>query len=247
MTRLFAYAALVLSLISCNFVTVSPKSVLAAEPASDETMTKSFNVGDFTSLGVKVACTLEYEMSDTPQIKADGPKNVVEALTVEQDDSGKVTVSLGRRFSLGRKKLVLYVNSSTLEALSVSGACDFICREGLVNGGFEVNAAGASDIMIEKLETGDALIKVDGAGDIKLGSVEADRLEVRINGAGDLRLAELDSDDLIVKINGAGDAVVAGETGKADLVVNGAGSIDCRGLKAVSLSAETNGVGRIKR
>ena len=50
-----------------------------------------------------------------------------------------------------------------------------------------------------------------------------------------------------MEVNGAGDIVITGRAGKAKAEINGAGDIDASGLDCKDFSAQTHGLGKIKR
>jgi hypothetical protein len=73
----------------------------------------------------------------------------------------------------------------------------------------------------------------------------ADLAEVSIPGATDFSLDGLDNDAFKLGVEGASKFRAAGETGRFDITLNGAGLVDARELRAANVTAVNNGAGRI--
>ncbi len=69
--------------------------------------------------------------------------------------------------------------------------------------------------------------------------------EVSIPGASDFSLEDLDNDGFKLNVEGASKFRASGETGKFDIMLNGAGLVDARELHAASVTAVNNGAGAI--
>jgi hypothetical protein len=69
--------------------------------------------------------------------------------------------------------------------------------------------------------------------------------EVSIPGASDFSLEGLDNDAFKLNVEGASKFRASGETGKFDIMLNGAGVVDARDLRAAGVAAVNNGAGTI--
>ncbi len=73
----------------------------------------------------------------------------------------------------------------------------------------------------------------------------ADLSEVSIPGASDFSLDGLDNEAFKLNVEGASKFRAAGETGKFDITLNGAGLVNARELHAANVTAVNNGAGTI--
>lgn len=228
---LIALAALA-AFTSCNFVKVNGNSLSSIigkvniYDASDNYVTKSYEVADFEGINCSIPCELIYTAGDT-RVTVDGPDNVLDSLEISTED-GILNIKQGKSHFRKVKHIDVYVSSNVLRSLDVRGAVDFKALNGL---------AGA----------GDFSIGITGASDLEIRGIAADNINVRATGAADAVISGIDCKQICVVINGAGDCTLSGKADVADLTVNGAGDIDICGLDSYDVHSHVNGAGNIAR
>lgn len=228
---LIALAALA-AFTSCNFVKVNGNSLSSIigkvniYDASDNYVTKSYEVADFEGINCSIPCELIYTAGDT-RVTVDGPDNVLDSLEISTED-GILNIKQGKSHFRKVKHIDVYVSSNVLRSLDVRGAVDFKALNGL---------AGA----------GDFSIGITGASDLEIRGIAADNINVRATGAADAVISGIDCKKICVIINGAGDCTLSGKADVADLTVNGAGDLDIRGLVATEVRSQIYGAGNIAK
>jgi len=235
MKRIVCALAVFAAFTSCNFVKVDGKSLSSvlnsidspAEiiEASDNYITKTFNVADFDGIVCNVPCNIIYSM-DATGVTVDGPDNVIENLMIFTEDR-TLNIKYDKYRFRNLKKLDIYVSSRTLQRLNVNGAVDFKAMKGVGADNFEA--------------------EINGAADMEISGLIAGRISIEVNGAADAEIKGLKCDSIAVTINGAGDCSLSGTAGKADLNINGAGEIDIKHLVAETVNSSIHGVGSIER
>ena len=228
---LIALAALA-AFTSCNFVKVNGNSLSSIigkvniYDASDNYVTKSYEVADFEGINCSIPCEVIYTAGDT-RVTVDGPDNVLDSLEISTED-GILNIKQGKSHFRKVKHIDVYVSSNVLRSLDVRGAVDFKALNGL---------AGA----------GDFSIGITGASDLEIRGIAADNINVRATGAADAVISGIDCKKICVIINGAGDCTLSGKADVADLTVNGAGDLDIRGLVATEVRSQIYGAGNIAK
>ena len=228
---LIALAALA-AFTSCNFVKVNGNSLSSIigkvniYDASDNYVTKSYEVADFEGINCSIPCELIYTAGDT-RVTVDGPDNVLDSLEISTED-GILNIKQGKSHFRKVKHIDVYVSSNVLRSLDVSGAVNFKALNGI---------AGA----------GDFSIGITGASDLEIRGIAADNINVRATGAADAVISGIDCKQIGVVINGAGDCTLSGKAEVANLTVNGAGDLDIRGLVATEVHSQISGAGNIAR
>ena len=228
---LIALAALA-AFTSCNFVKVNGNSLSSIigkvniYDASDNYVTKSYEVADFEGINCSIPCELIYTAGDT-RVTVDGPDNVLDSLEISTED-GILNIKQGKSHFRKVKHIDVYVSSNVLRSLDVRGAVDFKALNGIAGvGAFSIGITGASDLEIR--------------------GIAADNINVRATGAADAVISGIDCKQICVVINGAGDCTLSGKAEVANLTVNGAGDLDIRGLVATEVRSQIYGTGNIAK
>ncbi|KQM96386.1 head GIN domain-containing protein [Sphingomonas sp. Leaf25] len=88
-----------------------------------------------------------------------------------------------------------------------------------------------------------AAISLRGGGTVRLDRARASRVDLALTGDGTIEVGEVDAEQLTLTLLGAGRAVLAGRTGRARIMVNGAGSIAADALDVGDLLVQMSGTG----
>ena len=242
---LLCAACALLILPSCKFIRVSDEllSQMQGNPQgisidvdvdthgesvnpSDNVITQDEVTGEFHNLQVNIPGDVVYTPGDC-FFNITGPDNVIEHMTVRNENGTLVVKSDGTRFR-NLKNLKITISSPVLEDVVFNGAVDFSAPEGIT--ALDFNAT------------------VNGAGDIDINGLKAGKVRVTVNGAGDATIYRIECDDLVLAINGAGDATLSGKAVNVDATINGVGEIDTRELDVSgNFANKIAGVGSVKR
>ena len=233
-------AALLLTLPSCRFISVSEEAKEELKNnfsmngessgeriiASDNYITRNDVTGEFSAL----ECNLPGDVIYTPgdcAVSIYAPDNILDIVTV-RNQNGTLEIKTNTSRIRNLKHVKINISSPVLENVVFNGAVDFNAPQGITALDFRAT--------------------VNGAGDIDINGLQSSKAALIVNGAGDATISGIDCDDLQVAIAGAGDAIVSGRvSGKANLSISGAGDIDARELQCTDIDTKVRGVGSVKR
>ena len=173
---LIALAALA-AFTSCNFVKVNGNSLSSIigkvniYDASDNYVTKSYEVADFEGINCSIPCELIYTAGDT-RVTVDGPDNVLDSLEISTED-GILNIKQGKSHFRKVKHIDVYVSSNVLRSLDVRGAVDFKALNGLAGAGdFSIGITGASDLEIRGIAADNINVRATGAADAVISGID---------------------------------------------------------------------------
>ena len=233
-------AALLLTLPSCRFISVSEEAKEELKNnfsmngessgeriiASDNYITRNDVTGEFSAL----ECNLPGDVIYTPgecAVSIYAPDNILDIVTV-RNQNGTLEIKTNTSRIRNLKHVKINISSPVLENVVFNGAVDFNAPQGITALDFRAT--------------------VNGAGDIDINGLQSSKAALIVNGAGDATISGIDCDDLQVAIAGAGDAIVSGRvSGKANLSISGAGDIDARELQCADIDSKVRGVGSVKK
>ena len=89
-------------------------------------------------------------------------------------------------------------------------------------------------------------LELSGAGSFDIHALETPSLGILFNGAGNINMDSFNADQLTVQLNGAGSITAAGEVGKQDVVISGAGQYSTPGLKSSQADVLVEGLGQVE-
>ena len=225
MKKIALIIAAAAALASCNFVQVSGKSNLKALKASDNIVTKTFEITDFNTLKCNIPASITFTQEAPASLEISTSDNIMEDLVVEQN--GQILTLNFRSKWRNVPKLDIILSSSTISEMEVNGAIELVAGSGI--------------------RTDELRIEVNGASDMDIDGLAASKVSIDVNGASDCDIDGLDAGALEIDINGAGDCKISGKVETADVVINGAGNIDIRGLEAGNVHSRVNGVGTVRK
>lgn len=235
---------------SCTFIKINGTNLSGKDTveASSNVQTKTFEVVDFDRLTLDVPADVAYERADSPFLEISAPDNVMDQIVLTQEGSSLRISFRNKIVFRGLRNFKIRLGSSSLSDLNANGATDFDCLKGFTTDDFSVMVSGAGDLKINHLKASEVRIRINGAGDLNLDDTRCASLDVNVSGAGDIDVKNLNCDGLLkVVVNGAGDAEITGKTGEADLTINGAGTINVKGLEGPIVNSSVNGIGSISK
>jgi hypothetical protein len=89
-------------------------------------------------------------------------------------------------------------------------------------------------------------LELSGAASFDIRALDTPSLGILFNGAGNIDLASLSADELTVQLNGAGSISGAGEVGRQDIVISGAGQYSTPNLKSSQADVLVEGLGQVE-
>ncbi|MCQ2163714.1 MAG: DUF2807 domain-containing protein [Bacteroidales bacterium] len=228
MRRMKAWAAAavaaILTLQSCTFVKVNKNIRIEAE--SGDVVTKEFTVQSFSSMTFDLHADIRFELSETPYVKAKGAGNVLDNMIVDTDVDGRLWVRFADKH-IRYKNLTIQVGTPSINELVFNGAVDFTNAGTITSDCLRIECNGAADIDIDGLKAENVTLVTNGASDIGIKDLESGSIDITVNGAGDIRLE--------------------GKSEKGKIEVNGAGDIDVKDFTCPELTANSNGIKRIRK
>ncbi len=238
MTYILA-AAMLLLLPSCKFIKVDKNLLDDLDEkvdvfqggsdkvtASDNYITRKDTTGEFHAISCNLPADVIYVPGDC-SITIYGPDNIVEKVSVK-NDNGLLEIKSGvQRMRNIKKGFTVTVSSPVLEAVTINGAGTFKANDGITALNFSATLNGAGDFFIHGLQASEAKVTVNGAADADIKGIDCDLLKI--------------------DIFGAGDAELSGKAGRASLSITGAGDIDARKLECADLNSSVHGLGSIKK
>ncbi len=166
------------------------------------------------------------------------------------------------------KTLVLTIQAPVLELVSISGACDFTAKEGIIAEAMSIKASGASDISINGAVADTLTLKisgasdvtfdnskasymgmtVSGASDVTIDNLVASYLDMTVSGASDITIKDLYADYLNVIAAGAADLKFTGEANESKFKLKDGSDLNIKGFKShVLTTTETSGSSTIRQ
>lgn len=186
---------------------------------------KDIPVADFDAVECNLPCDIEYT-TGRPSFQIHVPAKVEEHLIVTVKGS-KLIITLDKTKLYKFGSIKVRISSPALNSVELNGAVEFDAPKGI--------------------EAKDFTAKLNGASELDIEGLDAKDVKITANGTADIDIEDLNCDDIAVTVNGAGECELAGVCVKADLTVNGVGSIKAYDLKATTVNSAVNGVGSIKR
>lgn len=228
MRRMKAWAAAavaaIMTLQSCTFVKVNKNIRIEAE--SGDVVTKEFEVQPCSSMTFDLHADIRFELSETPYVKAKGAGNVLDNMIVDTDVDGRLWVRFADKH-IRYKNLTIQVGTPSINELVFNGAVDFTNVGTITSDCLRIECNGAADIDIDGLKAENVTLVTNGASDIGIKDLESGSIDITVNGAGDIRLE--------------------GKSEKGKIEVNGAGDIDVKDFTCPELTANSNGIKRIRK
>lgn len=233
-------AALATMAVSCNFVRVKEGAldklmnnnvVVGAigyeetVTASDSTVTRTYQVENFSEIECSGAAEIYYTVADSCSMEVTLPNNLADVLKVTVDGD-ELCIGFRKTVKLKGQKIIVRVASPCLNSLDVSGAVKFVTDTPVVADDFSAEVSGAAEFSIKGIVAKEVEFDVSGAVDGEIGGIECKELVAEISGASSLKMI--------------------GSAEKGYLSISGAGVIDARGLVCPDMRTDVSGAGKIK-
>jgi hypothetical protein len=211
---------------------------------SGRTVTKEFDIRDFSKVDVSHAFQVEIAQSSSYRVLVRADDNLQEELKVEKrGDTLVIGLKPFRSSNLRNATLKAEVHLPVLRAVEASGASDLRIGGFSSVKDFEVNLSGASYLEGE-ISARDVSIEVSGASRVLLQGRAAD-LRLDASGASNLDLEDFPVEDADIELSGASEAEVV-VTGTLDINASGASRLYFGGSPTMG-RVDLSGASSIKR
>lgn len=202
--------------------------------------TESRNIENFTKIDVSGALNVYIKQGDQEKLTIKADENLMDIIETSVSN-GELRIKPKRNIR-DYKKLDVYVVVKELEAIDVSGACDVIGEGNFESKYCEIDASGASDVVLNiKCEGLD--VDVSGASDVKLAG-ESEVAEIEASGSSDVKALKLKTKRCQVNTSGASGVEITVEK-KISVDASGASSVRYKGSPK-DVRQNTSGASSVK-
>lgn len=202
--------------------------------------TESFYPDPFNTIELQGMFNVYLNYGTQPSVAIETDDNLKELIRTEVK-RGVLKIYVERDVMLRPSKLDVYITYTTLEHISIGGACILSAKEAINTGTLTLDTSGAADIDLS-IQTPNLLTKISGAGNIKLDGQAKEHL-IELSGASNLRAENLITENTKISLSGAGSAHVYASD-KLDASISGIGKITYHGDPA-DTRIQKSGLGAI--
>jgi len=197
------------------------------------------NLDTFSGIGISISADVYYTPGNTHEIKIEGDADDVDDLITKVED-GFLKVKYPTGWKIRRSKLTIYITSSELEEVRISGSADFKSGEPVTADEMDFSLSGSGDIYFDKLNADEVGVKISGSGSVNLKNGNADELSTKISGSGKLNAEAFEVNEFSVGISGSGGVRI---TVKEELEarISGSGKVYYHGTPRVNSSSSGSG------
>ncbi len=193
----------------------------------------------FSGIGISISADVYYTPGNAHEIKIEGDANDIDDLITEVKD-GFLQVKYPSSWRTRHSKLTIYITSSELDAVKISGSAKFEAGEPITTDEMDLAMSGSGGILFEKLDADEVDVSISGSGSIELLDGNADELDVRISGSGKLNAEAFEVTEFSASISGSGSIRI---TAKEELEtrISGSGKVYYHGTPRVNSSSSGSG------
>ena len=196
------------------------------------------NLPSFDGIGIAISADVYYTPGNTHEIRIEGDEDDIRDLVTEVEN-GFLQVKYDN-WRARHSKLTLYITSSELESIKISGSADFMVDETLRSDEMEMGLSGSGSIQLKKLESDEVDVKISGSGSAEIGTGTADELDVKISGSGKLMAEGFEVSECDVAISGSGNVRIAVNE-ELDAKLSGSGRVYYRGNPRINSVSSGSG------
>lgn len=193
----------------------------------------------FSGIGISISADVYYTTGNAHEIRIEGDADDVDDL-ITRVENGFLQVKYPVGWKMRRSKLTLYITSSELEAVRISGSAKFNAKEAVTSDEMEFNVSGSGDIYFKKLNSDEVGVKISGSGSINLDKGSADELDARISGSGKLSAEAFEVNEFSAGISGSGGVRITVKD-ELDARISGSGKIYYHGSPRVNSTSSGSG------
>lgn len=193
---------------------------------------------EFSGIGIGVSADVYYTQGSTHEIRIEGKDRDVDDLITEVKD-GFLQVKY-EDWKVSRSKLTIYVTSSELETVSMSGSGHFMVEEALASDEMALAMSGSGGISFKELKSDEVDVKISGSGSISLDGGSADEMDAKISGSGKIDAERFQVEEFSAAISGSGSVRITCEE-DLDVKISGSGKVYYHGDPRVNSISSGSG------
>ena len=193
----------------------------------------------FTGIGISISADVYYTPGNVHEIRIEGDASDVDDL-ITKVENGFLQVKYPPSLNIRRSKLIIYITSSELEAVKISGSAHFKSGDPVSSDEMEFNVSGSGEIHFEELNADEVGVKISGSGDVVLVKGNADEMDARISGSGKLNAEAFKEDEFSTGISGSGGVRITVKD-ELDARISGSGKVYYHGTPRVNSTSSGSG------
>lgn len=193
---------------------------------------------EFSGIGISVSADVYYTQGNSHEIRIEGKDRDVEDLITEVRN-GFLQVKY-EDWRVNRSKLTIYITSSELEKVVMSGSGHFMVEKPLASEEMELAVSGSGGISFKQLESDEVDVKISGSGDISVDAGSSDEVDARISGSGKLDAERFEIEEFTVAISGSGSVRITCKE-ELDVKISGSGKVYYHGSPRVNSVSSGSG------
>lgn len=222
----FPVAAIFVFLLGNSFI-------FAVQSANDVRKLDSFD-----GIGISIHADVFYTQGNSHEIRIEGSERDVKDLITEVRD-GFLQVKFDN-YRIRHDKLTLYITSSKLESVKLSGSGNFNIEKPLSSEEMELVISGSGDIFLHQLSADEVDVKISGSGNIHLEKGSGDELDVKISGSGKLLAENFEVSECSAAISGSGSVRITAKD-ELEAKMSGSGKVYYKGDPKVNSISSGSG------
>ena len=218
-------------------------SCKSSEP--DSQTSKTYDISDFTTLSLAIVGEVVYEQSDSLYLNVSGSSTLIEDLQVS-DRGGKLSVELKnmKRYSNGKKELVVRVGSPNLETIIFDGVGTLQIPHRFQGEKLSITNNGVGHIKIDDCHVTDFNLTSRSVGSVEAKGT-ATETSILSEGIGKIDFSDFKSENTKVVSKGTGNLSVYAQK-SIDISLSGIGNIKYYG-NPENVKTDISGVGKITK
>jgi len=193
---------------------------------------------EFYGIGISVSADVYYTQGNNHEIRIEGKDRDVEDLVTKVKD-GFLQVKY-EDWRMSRSKLTIYITSSELEAVKMSGSGHFMMEKPLASDEMDLAMSGSGKISFKQLDSDEVEVKISGSGSIFLDGGSADEMDAKISGSGKLNAEIFEVSEFSVAISGSGSTRITCKD-ELDAKISGSGKVYYHGDPRVNSVSSGSG------
>jgi len=193
---------------------------------------------EFSGIGIGISADVYYIQGNTHEIRIEGKDRDVEDLITKVKD-GFLQLKY-EDWRLSRSKLTIYITSTELESVKMSGSGHFVAEKPLSSEEMDLAMSGSGGISFKQLETEEVGVKISGSGHIDLDNGSAEEMDAKISGSGKLNAESFEVSEFSASISGSGSARISCKE-ELDVRISGSGKVYYRGDPRVNSVSSGSG------
>ncbi|MCF0160054.1 MAG: DUF2807 domain-containing protein [Bacteroidaceae bacterium] len=151
-----------MSLIACG---VACACSYGEQVPTEETVTQTYDITDFTGIQASGALKIKFEQADTFYVEATSVRSLLDALKVE-NQAGVLRLGVSKNMSRWKKNEVT-IKGPELRQLDLSGACTFTTGDVTLDTDAHINLSGATKLELGKVQCNMLVMEQSGASKIR--------------------------------------------------------------------------------